>query len=647
MTIRILLAEDNENLAAMLQRFLTAQGHGVVTATSGAQALRLLVAEHIDLLLLDLRLPEMSGVEVLQKLRSSARWRGLPVIVMTGVFKGDRYAEAARRLGVSHYLEKPFTKESFTAAVQETVLAIAANKAKTTVLDLILDVYNNKRSGQLTIGRGEPVVFVKGEPFSFLSRGREEFTSFLLDKRKITRDDQQVFLESGEERLFLTQSGMLTYDELLEESQLFLTKRLTESLSVSDGVAFAEGDADEELPLVHIPVPRLIYDAIKFHPDHFRTDKFWAQAEKLYPSRTRLFYRRANLTTMRKNDIDLLEQMSGQCSLREIVATGPSFQEGVAFFHFLHLLGMIELHEDPTVDATPDFSQKNLFNKPIEELKVLEESAIGFEDLVEEVSAAVELPAAASTMAEPLSVAEIDVEEAVQRDYAFIKDKNYYELFGLTATTFSFKALKEAYFAKTRQYPAERFMQLSGATQTMAQEILAEYASAYNTLSNVVAKERYDEMLNADRTLGIDGRQDDRLQARIQYQSGNVFLEMGEYENAEKALQDAYTLQPDNSRHCAFLAWAIYKNPANRNSNVSQTKARSLLAKSLQLEKTAEAFAFRGWMLLDEGRDGLAEGEFLKALKINPKEMHARKGLRLITERREAEKKGIFKRLFG
>jgi DNA-binding response OmpR family regulator/tetratricopeptide (TPR) repeat protein len=647
MTIRILLAEDNENLADMLQRFLTAQGHTVLTVGSGVQALRLLVAEQIDLLLLDLRLPGMSGVEVLQKLRSSPRWRGLPVIVMTGVFKGDRYADAARRLGVCHYLEKPFTREAFTVAVQEAVTAIAAQKAKTTVLDLILDAYNNKRSGQLDIGSGAPVVFVKGEPFSFLTRGREDFTTFLLDKRKVTRDDQRVFLESGEERLFLTQSGMLTYDELLEESQLFLTKRLTESLSVSDGIAFAEGDAEEELPLVHIPVPRLIYDAIKFHPDHFCTDIFWETAQRLYPSRTRLFYRRANLTTMRKNDIDLLEQMSGQRSLGQIVATGPSFQEGAAFFHFLHLLGMIELHEESTVDATPDFPQKNLFNKPIEELKVLEESAIGFEDLVEEVSADVELPATDSTLAEPLSAAEIDVEEAVQRDHAFIKDKNYYELLGLTPATFSFNALKESYFARTRQYTPERFMQLSGATQSMAQDILAEYANAYNTLSNVVAKERYDEMLNADRTLGLDGRQDDRLQARIQFQSAQVFLEMGEYDNAEKALQDAYTLQPDNSRHCAFLAWAIYKNPANRNSRASQDKARNLLAKSLQLEKTAEAFAFRGWMLLDEGRDGLAEGEFLKALKLNPKEMHARKGLRLITERREAEKKGIFKRLFG
>ena len=52
-------------------------------------------------------------------------------------------------------------------------------------------------------------------------------------------------------------------------------------------------------------------------------------------------------------------------------------------------------------------------------------------------------------------------------------------------------------------------------------------------------------------------------------------------------------------------------------------------------------------MLLDEGRDGLAEGEFQKALKMNSRDTLARKGLTQITDRREAEKKGIFRKIFG
>jgi len=122
---------------------------------------------------------------------------------------------------------------------------------------------------------------------------------------------------------------------------------------------------------------------------------------------------------------------------------------------------------------------------------------------------------------------------------------------------------------------------------------------------------------------------------------------MREYQNAEKALHEAYTLEPDNAMHSALLGWAIYRNPANKTSRASQEKAKMLLGKSLQSGKSAEAFAFRGWILLEEGRDGLAEGEFQKALKLNPGERIARDGLNMLMERRESGKKGLFRRIFS
>jgi tetratricopeptide (TPR) repeat protein len=249
-------------------------------------------------------------------------------------------------------------------------------------------------------------------------------------------------------------------------------------------------------------------------------------------------------------------------------------------------------------------------------------------------------------MAAPLSNAEIGFEQQIQRDFAFIKDKNYYEIFGLTQGSFAFNALKNAYFARTRPYAQERLMELSGANLEMAQEVLSRYSSAYNTLSNVISKERYDELLNADK-VGLDGRQDDKLQTQVQFQSGKVFLEMGEFANAEKAFQDAYQLEPDLPLHAAYLAWSIYRNPSNQGSKSAQDKARNLLSKSLQSGRHPESYSFRGWMLLDEGRDGLAEGEFQKSLKLNPREPLAIKGMQQIDDHRQADKKGFFRKIFG
>jgi len=647
MTVRILLAEDNENLAQLLARFIDAKGHVVITAKTGAEAVRLLGSQKFDLLLLDLGLPEVSGIELLQKIRKSPKLSSLPVIIITGLYKGEKYSQAALKLGVSHYLEKPFSRESFEAALSDTISIIENSRKKPTVLETLLTVFNSRQSGLLTIDEFSPVVFVKGEPTSFLAMGKRDFPEFLLAKGKILREDLQTFLEHGGERIFFTEAGILTFDELQNESQLYLTKLLQDHLLKSDDVSFSEGPGMAEPPLLQLSLLRLLYDAVKLLPEQFQVEEFLSGKSALFPARTALFYRLANLITMREADISLLERINGQRSVSELLAENGKGYDAALFINFMHLTGMISLKEAPGDEAAPDFPLKTLFNRPLEEGTVMEELLIDFDDIVEEVAGDVVMAMGNNDMAAPLSEEEIGFEQSVQREYSLIKDKDYYAVFGMTPGKFSFNTLKDAYFAKVKEYSPERFMELSGATSTKAQEILSIYADAYNTLSNVVAKERYDEMLNDNKTMGIDGKQDGKLHARIQFQSGKVFLDMGEFENAEKALQEAYTLEPENCGHAAFLAWAIYNNSANRNSKAAQDRARTLLTKSLQIDKSAEAYAFRGWMLIDEGRDGLAESDFLKALKLNPKEPTANKGLKLISEKREGEKKGVLRRFFG
>ena len=644
MTVRILLAEDNDNLARLLVRFIESRGWEAVTAATGTQAVKQLASGQFDLLLLDLGLPEISGIEILRKIRKSPRLANLPVIIMTGIYKGEKYAQAAVRLGIQHYLEKPFSRESFEAALHDTIKSIETSHTKPTLLATLLAIYNNRESGLLTIGDFSPVSFVKGEPASFLARGKSDFAGFLRAKGKISADDMQSFIDCNEDRLFFTEAGMLTFEDLQHESGLYLVKLLLDNLQKSAGICFSPGAGADEPPLLHLSLPRLLYDGAKQSPGQFQPQESVAS---LFPARTTLFYRRANLIPMSEADISLLEKVNGERTVGELIGGGESPQNSTAFINFLQLMGLISLRETAGPEATPDFPLKTLFNRPLEECSRMEELLIDFDDIVEEVAENVVMAMGSSAMAAPLSAEEIGFEQSVQREYALIKDKNYYALFGINPAKFSFNTLKEAYFSKVREYSPERFMELSGTTSALAQEILSIYADAYNTLSNVVTKERYDEMLNDNKTMGIDGKQDGQLHARIQYQSGKVFLDMGEYENAEKALQDAYTLEPDNSGHTAFLAWAIYNNSANSKSKAALERARNLLTKSLQIEKSAEAFAFRGWMLYDEGRDGLAESEFLKALKINPREPVAVKGMKLINDKRESDKKFGLRRFFS
>ena len=87
----VLLADDDEDFRSALAELLDEDGCDVVAVPNGAAALALLEdaakgrAPPPDLLVLDLLMPRMSGLEVLQRLRKSARWARLPVLVVTGV----------------------------------------------------------------------------------------------------------------------------------------------------------------------------------------------------------------------------------------------------------------------------------------------------------------------------------------------------------------------------------------------------------------------------------------------------------------------------------------------------------------------------------------------------------------------------------
>jgi curved DNA-binding protein CbpA len=258
-------------------------------------------------------------------------------------------------------------------------------------------------------------------------------------------------------------------------------------------------------------------------------------------------------------------------------------------------------------------------------------------------------PAVASAPPAPAPAAvpgEDDLAAKVQKTHASLQGKNYYEIFGLTQATFSFDQLKKNYFALTRQFGPDLLMQLAGAEAALAEAILAAVADAYNTLSDIVRKENYDQLLGSNR-VGLGQKGDDRFQAQVQSQSGKVFIEMEEWDNAETALQDACNIDPNNGDYQAHLAWAIYRNPRNAASRAMQEKARQLLNRALTLERTAAGFAFKGWMLFEAGEDTLAEGEFNKALKLDARQQMARKGLRNLQETRERERKGLFRRMFG
>ena len=117
----ILVVDDEGEIRKMLVRLLGRVGHRVIEADRGLLALRL-VKEHMpDLIVLDAMLPEVHGFEIARRIKGSQRYGQIPIIMVSAVYRGWRYAEDLKQsCGVDHYIEKPFRIAEVMAAVESS-----------------------------------------------------------------------------------------------------------------------------------------------------------------------------------------------------------------------------------------------------------------------------------------------------------------------------------------------------------------------------------------------------------------------------------------------------------------------------------------------------------------------------------------------
>jgi DNA-binding response OmpR family regulator len=103
---KVLVVEDDPSVRGLLQTLLSAEGYDVVTASDGLAGLVKASAANPALVLLDLMMPDLGGVRVLEEMRSDASLSGIPVIVVTG--KIDAVPGMRQVLGDDNVFLKPF-----------------------------------------------------------------------------------------------------------------------------------------------------------------------------------------------------------------------------------------------------------------------------------------------------------------------------------------------------------------------------------------------------------------------------------------------------------------------------------------------------------------------------------------------------------
>lgn len=118
---KILIVEDNELSMKLANDLLEFQGYEILQATLGGDAIRITRESHPDLVLLDLQLSDMSGLEVARTLKADAATQAIPIVALTAfAMQGDE--ENARQAGCDGYITKPIRVREFLRTI-ETFLA--------------------------------------------------------------------------------------------------------------------------------------------------------------------------------------------------------------------------------------------------------------------------------------------------------------------------------------------------------------------------------------------------------------------------------------------------------------------------------------------------------------------------------------------
>ncbi|MDD3029962.1 MAG: response regulator transcription factor [Alphaproteobacteria bacterium] len=138
MTINVALVDDDRNIQASVQLALETEGFSVKTYADGDAALRALVQQPVDVAVLDIKMPRMDGMELLQKLKQNEATKSMPIIFLTS--KDEEEDEiVGLRSGADDYIKKPFSQRLLIERIRTLLRRDVGPSSVVTRGDLVFD----------------------------------------------------------------------------------------------------------------------------------------------------------------------------------------------------------------------------------------------------------------------------------------------------------------------------------------------------------------------------------------------------------------------------------------------------------------------------------------------------------------------------
>ena len=139
---QIMVVDDDPDTVSILARHLQREGFGAIEAISGTECLRLVHEHRVDVILLDLMMPEMDGFQVCRALKQDPATAEIPVIMITARDDLDARAEGMR-LGVSDFLAKPVFRRQLANRIRAQLDMLATGRATEAALSSLEQAHHD------------------------------------------------------------------------------------------------------------------------------------------------------------------------------------------------------------------------------------------------------------------------------------------------------------------------------------------------------------------------------------------------------------------------------------------------------------------------------------------------------------------------
>ena len=610
--MEVLIAEDDRALCRSLGRAIEKLGYSVRPVHDGAAALEAVKDQPPDLVLLDLLLPKVDGLGVVQKLRSVDRTRAIPIIAMSGVYRGKSVARDLETAGVAVFLEKPFSARDLAGHLEqllgkpekEKLAEVERERGDLSTLSaprVLWEPMRDRKSGLIHFQHGKrhkELLLERGVPRAVRSNlaketlGRRLFDAGHIDERAY-QEAQRRSRASGQPQgallVKLGAIGQVQLDRALGEQA---RDKLLDLLSWIEGETwFVEGSGGSRRgSKVEGWTPRqvIIQGAGVIHPSVLDRELGPYHGSDVSP----------DAEALKGEELGGAAQALLQ-ALRSEKRVSSLLRDHASILYAMWLVGCVTFTE------------------------------------------AAKGAGAATALASGESAGVAETLTQLKRKQ---RKQNHFEVLGLSTKATTADS-REAFVELAKRYHPDKLGGASAELQALASEVFARISQAHEVLSNPEQLRNYlDQLSKGSSSKESKAAVTKILSAEQQFQKAEDLVKRRQYSDAIDALNWALKLDPQEGEFYALMGWARFlQNPEDasvrREAQEQIQKATSLAPNSpsgyyylAKLHKACE-------------EPTRAERMFRKVLELRPTHVEATQELRLIEMRKS--KSGSSKTLFG